>query len=176
MLLYCLFKYSFFTIENIFQTVIMPKFLPSNLVCSYDTWFPILCMIHLFCLLHKRLPNLSLRHVMSLLIETPMDFSLFGFLLLTHQTNSVLTSKDIHTLDLKLWWLKNSKNYCLEKVYSRVRLEGLQLLSNTVSWLVKGFFSLKPGLLKKSLTLIYNCCYLLLRRCQGHLLRVDNYS
>ena len=176
MLLYCLFKYSFFTIENIFLTVIMPKF--SAFSSCMLIWYLVSHSVYDPPVLSPRqeAPQPFFETCDVIVDQTPMDFSLFGLLLLTHQTNSVLTSKDIHTLDLKLWWLKNSKNYCLEKVCSRVRLEGLQLLSNTVSWLVKGFFSLKPGLLKKSLALIYNCCYLLLRRCQGHLLRVDNYS
>ena len=111
-----------------------------------------------------------------IVVWDPYGLFILWFHVLTHQTNSVLTSEDRHTLDPKLWWLKNSKNCCLEEVCSTVILEGLQLLNNTVSWLVKRFLSLKPGPLKKRLTLIYSCCYILLRKCQGHFLRVDNYS
>ena len=62
--------------------------LSSVLVCLYDPWLPILTLVLVLCLWQKA-PHPFFK---------VMDFLLLSFRLLACQSNSILTSKDRHTL------------------------------------------------------------------------------
>ena len=140
-------------LENFLWVSLCQTLLFSVLVRLFDPWLPILTMVLLLCVLDKSPDSPFLRHLILLLFKVLKQLwtfhcSISGF----WPTSETLSWR------LKIftpWFssfgrLKTLKAVAFEDTYSRLWIEGLQLLSNTVSQLVERCLSLKPGLLKET--------------------------
>ena len=123
---------------NIFVNVIIPKF--ANVICSslYDPFLPILTKVVLFFVLYER-PTILLWDIELsdyILIEASKQLWTFhcwvSGCLPTRATLSWLLKKDTFWLP-SFGELKTLNSFAFEETSSKVGLEEMQLLSNTVS-------------------------------------------